>query len=141
MNEQGEYIMNKTLNLLAIAGILTFGLMAQAKNHVVRVKDFRFAPAEISVAMGDSILFINQDRAPHSVVPAPDSPNQFTSSVVLRTGDEFSLSVDNLKDIAAKCGVHPSMPGITVNVQSKVNALLFDLDKNVQALNQELASE
>ena len=38
-----------------------------AKRHVVEIKDFGFEPAELTVAAGDTVVWINRDLVPHTV--------------------------------------------------------------------------
>lgn len=95
---------------------MAIGLNLQAATHEVRIERFAFHPAEITVFLGDEIVFTNLDRAPHNVIARENSPAQFDDSVVLNTGDSFTLEITIVDQILAHCGVHPRMPGIVINV-------------------------
>jgi plastocyanin len=100
-----------------IAFTLTIlALNLSAAEHIVTIQGFSFNPATLEVAVGDTIVFTNNDRAPHNVVPRATSAGQFTQSPLLSTGESFTLEVASLDDISAFCSVHPRMPGIEIFV-------------------------
>ena len=100
-----------------IALALTFiTLNLSAAEHVVSIQGFSFNPATLEVALGDTIVFTNNDRAPHNVVPRESSAGQFDQSPLLRPGDSFALEIASVDDISAFCSVHPRMPGIEILV-------------------------
>ena len=45
---------------------LLLPLSAFAADHAVAIRDFKFVPASIAVAAGDTITFTNFDSAPHT---------------------------------------------------------------------------
>lgn len=118
-----------------ITSILSLFLITNimAAEHMVSIENFAFNPATLEVAVGDTVIFTNNDRAPHNVVPRELSPVQFLSSPILNTGDSFTLEISEEDQILAHCGVHPRMPGIELNIISErqllLNKIRSDLDK------------
>ena len=105
-----------TLLLLSGAGGL-LGLPAQeppapAQRHVVEMRDFGFDPAQLVVAPGDTVVWINRDIVPHTTTGS-DAP---WDSGTLKEGDSWSLVVHTVGDYAYYCRFHPTMKG-TVQVQ------------------------
>lgn len=54
--------------LLGLAAItpLAMATAARAATHEIRIKGFAFSPATLDVAAGDTVIFINDDNAPHT---------------------------------------------------------------------------
>ena len=116
--------------------IMSFSVFA--KTHLVEIKQFRFVPAEITAEVGDTIQFINLDSAPHSVVPDANSANQFVSSGIMQTNDEFELMIEDELQTDVKCGVHPRMPGMTINVLSEELTLINEIEAKLDLLKSKL---
>jgi len=74
-------------------------------NNIV-VSGFSFNPNELSVKIGDTITWENQDSAVHTVV----STSLFESEV-LNKGEKFSFTFDKTGEYNYNCGIHPSMRG------------------------------
>jgi len=74
--------------------------------HIVEISGFAFVPAQLQVATGDSVTWVNRDVVPHTIQVAggagPLSPE-------LLTGDEFTLTVHDPMHYV--CGLHLSMQG------------------------------
>jgi len=80
-----------------------------ASNHDVRIKGFAFSPADLPIKQGDSVIWTNEDSAPHTV------KFDFKESSTLGMGDTFSHKFDQKGTFTYHCGIHPSMTGhITV---------------------------
>jgi plastocyanin len=77
----------------------------------VTIKDFKFAPASISVSVGDSITWTNQDVAPHT---ATANDGSFDTGN-LSKGKSGSITFSKAGTFAYICSIHPSMKG-TVTV-------------------------
>ncbi|MBI2499001.1 cupredoxin family copper-binding protein [Candidatus Woesearchaeota archaeon] len=74
-------------------------------NNVV-INGFSFNPNELSVKIGDTITWENQDSAVHTVVS-----NGLFESEVLNKGEKFSFTFDKAGEYNYNCGIHPSMRG------------------------------
>jgi plastocyanin len=77
----------------------------------VTIKDFKFAPASISVSVGDTITWSNQDAAPHN---ARANDGSFKTAD-LDKGESGSATMTKAGTFAYICTIHPSMKG-TVTV-------------------------
>lgn len=103
----------KHLRLSAIPRALLFGAAflisanAFAADHAVSIKGFKFSPANISVAVGDTVTFTNRDSAPHTATALNGSFNTGT----LGKGKSKTVQIANAGTIDYKCNFHGSMKG------------------------------
>ncbi len=89
-----------------MAGLAILGPPVGAAEVEVSVVDFDFAPASLSVAAGDTVVFVNTGSATHQIVAADAS---FDSGPF--TADErFSVTVGDAP-IAYSCARHVNMTG------------------------------
>jgi plastocyanin len=79
--------------------------LVSAANATVHIKGFAFNPAEITINKGDTVLWVNDDGAPHLVKFA-----DFQSGT-LSTGDSYGHTFSAAGEYAYSCGIHPSMKG------------------------------
>ena len=103
--------------LLAIAFVMSveghrgFALSAQDKASTTEVKidNFSFGPAALTVAVGSTVTWINRDDIPHTVV-STDDPKTFKSKV-LDTDEKFSFTFTKAGTFPYFCSIHPKMTG------------------------------
>jgi plastocyanin len=77
----------------------------------VKIENFAFTPPALTVKVGDTVTFENDDDIPHLVV-ANDASFR---SKALDTGDSYAFTFTKAGDYAYYCGLHPHMQGkITV---------------------------
>lgn len=95
------------LRCLALAAILVFGGAAQAEEIVIKIENFTFHPAEITIKPGTAVTWQNGDDIPHSIV----EDNAKFRSKALDTGEMFSMTFANVAVIGYFCGLHPHMKG------------------------------
>jgi plastocyanin len=69
----------------------------------VRMAGLAFAPATVTVARGATVVFDNEDTAPHTVTARSGG----VDSGVIDPGRQFSLTVSDGFDYF--CSIHPSM--------------------------------
>jgi len=93
--------------LLALAPALTDA--AQAADREVRIDNFTFGPQKLTVKLGDTVTWINEDDIPHTMV----SIGRFRSAA-LDTGDKFSFTFTKPGTFEYFCGLHPQMQGTIV---------------------------
>jgi plastocyanin len=72
------------------------------------IRQFAFAPKEITVAPGTKIVWINHDESPHTVV----SNDRSFVSKGLDTDDRFEHTFEREGDFGYICSVHPFMTGV-----------------------------
>jgi plastocyanin len=93
--------------LLALA--LGWPGAARAANLDVKIDNFTFAPQTITVKVGDTVTWINEDDIPHLVV----SIGRYRSQA-LDTGDKYSFTFTTPGTFQYFCGLHPTMQGTVV---------------------------
>jgi plastocyanin len=71
--------------------------------NTVKMAGLAFAPGTLTVARGTTVVFDNDDTAPHTVTARSGG----TDSGVLDPGRQFSLAVTDGFDYF--CSIHPSM--------------------------------
>lgn len=99
-----------TLRARATRAKLKTRTVRAAGAHSVAIKDFAFKPASISVSVGDSITWTNQDSAPHT---ATANDGSFDTGN-LDKGQSGSVTLSKAGTFAYICSVHPSMKGTVV---------------------------
>ena len=75
----------------------------------VKIDNFSFGPATLTVAVGTTITWTNRDDIPHTVVSA-DDPKVFKSKV-LDTDEESSYTFAKAGTYPYFCSIHPKMTG------------------------------
>ncbi|HVH69577.1 MAG TPA: cupredoxin family copper-binding protein [Candidatus Dormibacteraeota bacterium] len=90
-------------------GAKSFGLAAEQKTESTEVKidNFSFGPATLTVAVASTVTWINHDDIPHTVVSA-DDPKVFKSKV-LDTDEKFSFTFTKAGTYPYFCSLHPKM--------------------------------
>ncbi|HEY0702425.1 MAG TPA: cupredoxin family copper-binding protein [Candidatus Acidoferrales bacterium] len=78
----------------------------------VKIDNFSFSPATLTVAPGTTVTWTNRDDIPHTVVNT-DDPRAFKSKV-LDTDEKFSYTFTKAGTFAYFCSVHPKMTGTVV---------------------------
>jgi plastocyanin len=101
--------------VLLMAGSLTVAVKAQSAAPAtaeVKIDNFSFAPATLTVAAGTTVTWTNRDDIPHTVV-STDDPRAFRSKV-LDTDEKFSYTFTKAGTFPYFCSVHPKMTGTVV---------------------------
>jgi plastocyanin len=80
---------------------------ALAGEQLVRIGNFAFSPQNVTVAVGTTVTFLNDDDMVHTIV----AENGSFRSKALDTGDKYSFTFDKAGDYAFVCGLHPFMHG------------------------------
>jgi plastocyanin len=89
-----------------------FSTRAQAKPAIAEVKidNFSFGPAALTIPVGTTVTWTNRDDIPHTVV----SPDKVFKSKVLDTDDKFSYTFTKPGEFPYFCSIHPKMTGKVV---------------------------
>lgn len=107
--------------LIALA-VLTASMIVGGAKHLaaappaasevqVKIDNFTFAPATITVPVGSSVRWTNADDIPHTVVS--DDKTTFKSKA-LDTNEEFSFTFTKPGTYSYFCSIHPKMTGKVV---------------------------
>lgn len=101
-------MLTKRLALVAIAAAMLAPARAYArgKEHIVRITNFAFEPANLIVAPGDTVTFINDDNAPHTATSSGD----FDTGRLDR-GDRATVTISGAGRFNYRCTFHPMMKG------------------------------
>ncbi len=97
-------------------GLLCVGLAAcgakarEPQVHQVAIRAMQFEPAELTVAVGDTVVWTNTDVVPHTVTSAPASPLKFDSQAMERK-QQWRYTVTVAGDLDYVCTFHPTMLG------------------------------
>ena len=97
----------------AIAGMFFMGFTAIANNgshSEVKIDNFSFGPAEVTVTPGTTVKWINHDDIPHTVV----STEPAFKSKVLDTDESFSYKFEKPGKYFYFCSIHPKMTATVI---------------------------
>ena len=83
---------------------------AQASSAEVKIDNFSFGPAAVTVAVGTTVTWTNRDDIPHTVV----SDEKVFKSKVLDTDEKFSFTFAKPGTYGYFCSIHPKMTGKVV---------------------------
>jgi plastocyanin len=73
----------------------------------VKIDNFSFGPATLTVPVGTSVTWTNRDDIPHTVV----STDGVFKSKVLDTDEKFSFTFSKAGTYPYFCSIHPKMTG------------------------------
>lgn len=97
----------------AVALLLVVGCGSNAREprtHQVDIRAMQFVPAELEVAVGDTVVWTNADVLPHTVTSAPASAAVFDSKQ-LGSQQRWEYKVTAAGEHAYVCTFHPTMLG------------------------------
>ena len=98
------------LRAMLLAGALILaasGGTASAADAVVKIANFTFGPQTLTVPVGTTVTFENDDDIPHVVV---EKDGKFRSKA-LDTGDKFTQQFTTAGTVEYYCAIHPMMTG------------------------------
>lgn len=106
-------ISRRTLLKLSLAApAVLLATTARAATHQVTIVNMAFQPANLTIAAGDTVVFANQDNAPHT---ATDDAGAFDTGRLAK-GSSASLTFPSAGQFAYHCELHRRMVGtITVS--------------------------
>ena len=75
-----------------------------------------FIPYEVTIAIGDTVMWINDDTAAHTFTSgsAKDGPDKIFDSGLVLVDDSFSNTFDAAGEYPYFCMVHPWMEGLVI---------------------------
>ena len=98
------------------AGIVVAGLAMLAvptiawADETITISGFAFKAATVTVKPGTTVVWVNEDAAPHIVA---DKAGKFKSAT-LNKGDKFTQTFAQAGTIDYVCAIHPAMTGKVV---------------------------
>ncbi|MFC0543642.1 cupredoxin domain-containing protein [Kutzneria chonburiensis] len=96
------------------AAVAQYSPSAESSAIAVDIKSYTFTPASLTVSVGDTVTWTNEDTAPHTVTVS-DGPEKFASPT-LQQGQKFSYTFTKAGSYSYYCAVHPDMKA-SVTVQ------------------------
>ena len=111
-----KWILGLATLVIAAVAVIQTGQKSLAANPAdqqgsaveVKVDNFSFAPASLTVPAGTTVTWTNQDDVPHTIV---DSEGKQFKSSVLDTDQKFSYTFSKPGTYTYYCSVHPKMTG------------------------------
>jgi plastocyanin len=76
----------------------------------VKIDNFSFTPATVTVAVGTEVTWTNRDDIPHTVV----TDDKTVKSKVLDTDEKFAYTFTKPGTYSYFCSIHPKMKGTIV---------------------------
>jgi plastocyanin len=113
--------MRRSVSNVVLAGAMAIGMLtlsagqkslvasAQQKPETTEVKidNFSFGPAALTVPVGTTVTWTNRDDIPHTVV----STDGVFKSKVLDTDEKFTYTFSKAGTYPYFCSIHPKMTG------------------------------
>ncbi len=102
------FLLRQTCVRFAVAALLACQITAaRCEDAAVSIDNFTFSPAELTVKVGTTVTWKNQDDIPHTVVSA----GKFKSKA-LDSDDSYSFTFTAAGDYKYFCSLHPHMTGM-----------------------------
>ena len=76
--------------------------------YQIKIDNFSFAPATLTVPVGTTVTWVNQDDIPHNI---RSSEGNILKSPVMDTDQKFSYTFTKAGTYPYYCGIHPKMTG------------------------------
>jgi plastocyanin len=82
--------------------------MVAPGNFDIKISDFKFDPEKSRVEVGTTVVWTNDDTAPHTI-----KSDDLTglNSTELKTGEKFEFLFNKKGTYKYSCGIHPDMKG------------------------------
>ena len=110
---KGKFALVITLLVALLIGWRVESAGAQEKKTAtveVKIDNFSFTPATITVPVGTTVRWTNRDDIPHTVV----SDDGKFQSKTLDTDDQYSYTFTKAGTFGYYCSIHPKMTGKVV---------------------------
>lgn len=111
---QSLFSKTRALGILSAASVLVVMLTANGaaagakpKSHTVTIDGTEFSPAELTVNIGDTIVWVNKDPYPHT---ATSRTGGFDSKKI-GPDKSWKYVAKKAGDFPYVCTIHPSMQG------------------------------
>ena len=93
--------------MLATGGLIAAGLAWAAQEHVVTQKNKSFSVKKMTVKVGDTVKFVNEDSFAHNVFSLSAAKSFDLGS--FGNGGSKSVTFDKPGKVEVECAVHPDM--------------------------------
>jgi plastocyanin len=99
----------QTTQQLTVTSIPVSQATASVSANTILIKNFAFNPANITVKVGSTVRWVNQDSVPHRIMFTDG-----TYSQVLASMDSWSRKIDLEGTYDYVCTIHPDMHGTVI---------------------------
>jgi plastocyanin len=82
------------------------GESSSSDKYQVKIDNFSFTPATLTVSAGTTVTWVNHDDVPHTIV---SSEGKTLKSPVMDTDEKFSYTFTKPGTYPYYCGIHPKM--------------------------------
>ena len=106
----GNHTLAVVDSTLAMQSAAVANLRNVAGDNMVKIDNFSFSPKSLTVKIGTTVTWMNQDDIPHNVV----STEKKFSSPVLDTDQHFAFRFQEPGTYPYYCKIHPMMTGTVV---------------------------
>ena len=114
-------MIRRVSNVLTITAMLVAMLTGRQTTHAavpappaagaeVKIDNFSFTPATLTVAVGTQVTWTNRDDIPHTVV----TEDKAVKSKALDTDEKFTYTFTKPGTYSYFCSIHPKMKGTIV---------------------------
>jgi len=115
MSSKTQWILGFTAAVLMVTMALAIAPQLSANPQQVataevKIDNFSFGPATLTVAPGTTVTWVNHDDIPHTVV----STDSIFKSKVLDTDEKFSFTFAKAGSYPYFCSIHPKMTATVV---------------------------
>ena len=106
-----KFLLLGAIASMALAGpglrLETSAHAAEAAPAVIKIDNFTFAPATLTVPVGTTVTWVNEDDIPHAIA----EKNRSFKSKTLDTDDKFTYTFATPGSFDYFCSIHPHMVG------------------------------
>ena len=99
----------QTTQQLTVTTIPVPQTTTSVSDNTIRIKNFAFDPASITVKVGSTVRWENKDSVPHRILFTDGA-----DSTVLAATQSFSRKFDQAGTYDYSCTIHPSMQGTVI---------------------------
>jgi len=103
----GALALALSLGAAACVAMASPAVSAAAAGPTVRIDNFVFGPGALTVPVGTTVTWVNQDDIPHTVV----ADDKSFKSKVLDSDERFSFTFTKAGEYGYFCSLHPHMVG------------------------------
>ncbi len=93
-----------------VAAFLAVASLARAGDASVKIDNFTFDPPQLTIPVGTTVTWINEDDIPHALA----TTNKSFKSQALDTDDKFSFTFTTPGTYEYFCSLHPHMKATIV---------------------------
>lgn len=101
-----DFTRRAMLRLAAALPLVAAAATAKAQTtHTVTIQGFEFQPANLTISPGDTVIWVNQDDAPHTATAIRGGLDTGT----LNKGEQKGFRFTTSGTIEYRCDIHPAM--------------------------------